>query len=205
MQRHSVTSIKTVRSLASGPRGSQLSFIYGSSSGVSGRSLTAGKILFTGRQKCSLYLVLWLCGQINRVIYFVSDLICATIFRNIGNILNSTTREMISDIFFNKLFKQVFKNIFFIFRQIFTNNSIRNWIEITLDIQNDIHDTRTRKNYFYQEKENMKWNKGWKWLVYVCNLVYYFHLKSFIPFHIFFFLIKIIFSCSCIMDIILYI
>ena len=32
--------------------------------------------------------------------------------------------------------------------------------KITLDIQNDIHDTRTRKNYFYQEKENMKWNKG---------------------------------------------
>ena len=30
-------------------------------------------------------------------------------------------------------------------------------------------------------------------LVYVCNLVYYFHLKSFIAFHIFFFLIKIFF------------
>ena len=29
---------------------------------VCGRSLTAGKILFTGRQICSLYLVLWLCG-----------------------------------------------------------------------------------------------------------------------------------------------
>ena len=29
--------------------------------GVCGRSLTAGKILFTGRQTCSLYLVLWLC------------------------------------------------------------------------------------------------------------------------------------------------
>ena len=28
--------------------------------GVCGRSLTAGKILFTGRQTCSLYLVLWL-------------------------------------------------------------------------------------------------------------------------------------------------
>ena len=26
------------------------------------------------------------------------------------------------------------------------------------DLQKDIHDTR--KNYFYQEKENMKWNKG---------------------------------------------
>ena len=44
-----------------------------------------------------------------------------------------------------------------------------------------------------------------KWLVYVCILVYYFYLKSFIPFHILFFLIKIIFSCSGIMDIILYI
>ena len=30
--------------------------------GVCGRSLTPGKILFTGRQTCSLYLVLWLCG-----------------------------------------------------------------------------------------------------------------------------------------------
>ena len=29
-----------------------------------------------------------------------------------------------------------------------------------------------------------------KWLVYVCNLVYYFHLKSFIPFNILFFLDK---------------
>ena len=42
-------------------------------------------------------------------------------------------------------------------------------------------------------------------MTHLCNLVHYFHLKSFIPFHIFFFLIKIIFSCSCIMDIILYI
>ena len=29
--------------------------------GVCGRRLMAGKILFTGRQTCSLYLVLWLC------------------------------------------------------------------------------------------------------------------------------------------------
>ena len=36
---------------------------YGSTGGVCGRSLTVGKILFTGRQTCSLYLVLWLCGQ----------------------------------------------------------------------------------------------------------------------------------------------
>ena len=32
--------------------------------GVCGRRLTAGKILFTGRQTCSLYLVLWLCGSV---------------------------------------------------------------------------------------------------------------------------------------------
>ena len=32
--------------------------------GVCGRSLTAGKILFTGKKTCSLYLVLWLCGSI---------------------------------------------------------------------------------------------------------------------------------------------
>ena len=31
--------------------------------GVCGRSLTAGKILFTESQTCSLYLVLWLCGH----------------------------------------------------------------------------------------------------------------------------------------------
>ena len=30
--------------------------------GVCGRSLMAGKILFSGRQTCSLYLVLWLCA-----------------------------------------------------------------------------------------------------------------------------------------------
>ena len=34
--------------------------------GVCGRSLTAGKILFTGRQTCSLYLVLWLCATVKR-------------------------------------------------------------------------------------------------------------------------------------------
>ena len=35
---------------------------YGSTGGVCGRSLTEGEILFTGRQTCSLYSVLWLCG-----------------------------------------------------------------------------------------------------------------------------------------------
>ena len=52
---------------------------------------------------------------------------------------------------------------FFIFRQIFTNNFIRKWIEITLDIQNDIHDTRTRRKYFYQEKEIWNGIKDFKW------------------------------------------
>ena len=60
-------------------------------------------------------------------------------------ITNSTTKEMIIDIFFNKQFKQAFKNIFFL-------SSGKSLQIIPLDIQNDIHDTRTRKNYFYQEK-----------------------------------------------------
>ena len=38
---------------------------YGSTGGVCGRSLTEGKILFTGRQTCSLYFVLGLCGRGN--------------------------------------------------------------------------------------------------------------------------------------------
>ena len=33
--------------------------------GVCGRRLTARKILFSGRQTCSLYLVLWLCACID--------------------------------------------------------------------------------------------------------------------------------------------
>ena len=79
MQRHSVTSSETVRSLANGPswggggwsegevcilrspRIAASPFSHLSMGGVCGRSLTAGKILFTGRQTCSLYLVLWLC------------------------------------------------------------------------------------------------------------------------------------------------
>ena len=42
---------------------------YGSTWRVCGRSLMAGKILFTGRQTCSLYLVLWLCGKLEVKIY----------------------------------------------------------------------------------------------------------------------------------------
>ena len=67
------TSLDTARSLANGPSwggwercilrspgiaASPVSFL--SMGGACGRSLTAEKILFTGRQTCSLYLVLWL-------------------------------------------------------------------------------------------------------------------------------------------------
>ena len=80
VQLHSVTSIETARSLANGPSwgrggcwGREVCILRSpgiaaspifllSMGGVCGRSLTAGKILFTGRQTCSLYLVLWLCG-----------------------------------------------------------------------------------------------------------------------------------------------
>ena len=37
--------------------------------GVYGRSLTAGKILFTGRQTCFLYLVLWLCELTDHILH----------------------------------------------------------------------------------------------------------------------------------------
>ena len=71
VQRHSLTSLETARSLANGPSwgggGAEgevcilrspgfaafpISLL--SMGGVCGRSLTAGKILFTGRQTCSL-------------------------------------------------------------------------------------------------------------------------------------------------------
>ena len=67
VQRHCLTSLETARSLANGTSWGEgdvcvLCFpgIAASMSmeGVCGRSLTAGKILFTGRQTCSLYLVL---------------------------------------------------------------------------------------------------------------------------------------------------
>ena len=76
VQRHSVTSLEIARSLANGPswggrRGAEgevcilhslgiaaspISLL--SMGGVWGRRLTTGNILFTGRQTCSLYLVL---------------------------------------------------------------------------------------------------------------------------------------------------
>ena len=75
VQRHSVTSLETAGSLANGPSwggGTErevrilrlLSLL--SMGGVCRRSLTAGKILFTRRQICSLYLLLWLCGFCNK-------------------------------------------------------------------------------------------------------------------------------------------
>ena len=76
VQRPNVTSLETARSLANGPKVagaerefpgncivSYLSFGYGSTGRVCGRSLTAGKILFTRMQAFSLYLVLWLCDM----------------------------------------------------------------------------------------------------------------------------------------------
>ena len=77
MQRHSVTSLETALSLVGGGGGvglrekhvfcvpagiaaSPVSLL--SMGGVCGRSLTVGKILFTGMQIWSLYLVIWLCG-----------------------------------------------------------------------------------------------------------------------------------------------
>ena len=76
VQRHSVTSLETARSLANGHSWEEGGGAEGevcnlrspgiaaspislmSMGGVCGRSLTAGKILYTGRQTCSLYLVL---------------------------------------------------------------------------------------------------------------------------------------------------
>ena len=74
VQRHSVMSLDTACSLANGPswggggclrenyvfcvpRELQRLLSLLSMGGVCGRSLTVGKILFTGRQTCSLYLV----------------------------------------------------------------------------------------------------------------------------------------------------
>ena len=74
VQRHSMMSLETACSLANGPSfgegaegevcilrspgiaASLISLL--SMGGFCGRSLTAGKILFTGKQMCSLYLVL---------------------------------------------------------------------------------------------------------------------------------------------------
>ena len=75
LQCHSMTSLEIARSLAIGPivaggwggiprELQRLLYLigYGSTGGDCGRSLTVGKILITGKQTYSLYLVLWLCG-----------------------------------------------------------------------------------------------------------------------------------------------
>ena len=62
-----MTSLETARSLAGGGGGGGVegellvSYLSLSKGGVCGRNLTAGKIIFIGRQTSSLYLVLWLC------------------------------------------------------------------------------------------------------------------------------------------------
>ena len=72
MQRHRVTSLATAHSLANDPSlvgadgevciqrspGIAPPIYLLSMGGICGRILTAGKILFSGRQTCSLYLVL---------------------------------------------------------------------------------------------------------------------------------------------------
>ena len=73
VQRHCVTSLETARSLVNYPSGEGLRWNSPgiaafpisllSMGGVCGRSLTAGEILFTGRQTCSLVSVLWLCAR----------------------------------------------------------------------------------------------------------------------------------------------
>ena len=86
MQRHSVTSLETALSLANGPSWGGGGAVEGevcilrspgiattlisllSMGGVCGRSLTAAKILFIGRQTCSLYL---------RCVHTRSDNACA--------------------------------------------------------------------------------------------------------------------------------
>ena len=90
VQRHSVTSLDTVSSLANGPsslvrRGGgaegEVCILRSSGiaafpisllsmGGVSGRSLTAGKIIFTEKQTCPLYLVLSLCAKNTRKIKY---------------------------------------------------------------------------------------------------------------------------------------
>ena len=70
VQRHSVTSLETARSLANDPSFSVGQVCILRSPGIAASPISllsmggvcGRKILFTGRQTCSLYLVLWLCG-----------------------------------------------------------------------------------------------------------------------------------------------
>ena len=93
MQHHSVTSLETARSMANGPSWGgggaegEVCILHSpgiaaspvslySMEGVCGWSLTAGEILFTGRQTCSLYLVLWLCGSQRRAHFICAFMSC---------------------------------------------------------------------------------------------------------------------------------
>ena len=55
---------------------------YGSTGGVCGRSLTDGKILFTGRQTCSSYLALWLCVSLTHVLIWLTKIVDYTLICN---------------------------------------------------------------------------------------------------------------------------
>ena len=61
--------------------------------GVCGRSLTEGKILFTGRQTCSLYLVLWLCGSLDPVVSIITLCVHRVIILNRGSMFAFPWRE----------------------------------------------------------------------------------------------------------------
>ena len=74
---------------------------------------------------------------------------------SLNYVVNKTTNEIIRDIFLNNWCKLSKISFFFIIRQSFLQKFHRKWIKITLDIQNDIHNTWTI-NIIYQEK--MKWN-----------------------------------------------
>ena len=71
VQRHSMTSLETACSLANSSSlggGGAEGEVCMSMGGVCGRSLTGGKILFTGRQTCSLFSIMTLSIRINVII-----------------------------------------------------------------------------------------------------------------------------------------
>ena len=74
---------------------------------VNGRSLTAGKIHFTGRQTCSLYLVLWLCDA------DYSTWSITVVFSRISSFFFSSLLTFFSIIFFFILLPQHLKRLHF--------------------------------------------------------------------------------------------
>ena len=111
VQRCSVTSLETARSLANGPSWGLLEkyvfcvprelqrflspFVYG-------RILWAeldggGEILFTGRQSCSLYLVLWLCASNYRNHPNIRDEIQIKSVKNLRNLREAFLLPCISN------------------------------------------------------------------------------------------------------------